>query len=324
MSSPRHPVFREIANGLHRALSLSPVCSKMYLTAAGFLLRNTPAFPLKEAVIQTISSARWPEVSHGPRSVSVCGGISLNLIPHHGEFDFRALFSKALDYEREVFELLSERIDLYDAVVEVGANIGVFSIFFGSRLGALDRKGIVLCFEPSREAFSRLQCNLKINHVENVAPFNCAVGKQDGFAVLYEPRGHLTNGSLSKDFAALFSSEIRESIVPCVSGERIASLLDGYNRILLKIDAEGAERFILEGFERMIEIHRPDIVLEVLDKYVDDLNALSILRDGYQFFNIVPGGVHERPRLEAEQHRDYLLVHKSRGERDPVLHRFVD
>ena len=324
MSSPRHPVLRSLANGFHRAVSLSPVCSRLYLNAAGFLLRNTPVFPLKEAVIQAISSARWPQVCFGPRNVSVCRGTSFNLIPHHGEFDFRAVFSRTLEYEREVFEILSNRINLYDAVVEVGANVGVFSIFFGKRLATLDREGIVLSFEPSREAFSRLQRNLAINGIENVTPFNCAVGKQDGFVAFYEPRGHLTNGSFSKDFAALFSSDVRESVVPCVSGERIAGLLDGHHRVLFKIDAEGAERLVLEGFGKLIETERPDIVLEVLDRYTDDLNALSSLRDSYRFFNIVPGGARERPRLEATEHRDYLLVHKSRSAGDPVLHQFVD
>lgn len=238
----------------------------------------------------------------------MCHDMRLNLIPHPGEFDFRALFSTSLDYEQEVFEVLSTRMDLYDAVVEIGANVGVFSVFFGGRLQKINAKGTVLCFEPSREAFSRLRRNLEINGVGNVTAFNCAVGKDNGFVAFHEPRGHLTNGSLSKEFAAIFSSEIDESVVLCMSGEKISELLGDCNRLLLKVDVEGSERLVLEGLEGLIRRQWPDIVLEVLDIYEDDLNSLAVLNENYEFFNIVPGGITKTQTLQATQYRDYLLV----------------
>ncbi len=242
----------------------------------------------------------------------MCDDVKLNLIPHPGEFDFRALFSMSLDYEQEVFEVLSARMNLYDSIVEIGANVGVYSVFFGKHLQKINAEGTVLCFEPSREAFSRLRRNLEINDLINVTAFNCAVGKVNGFVAFHEPKGHLTNGSLSKEFAAIFSSEIDESVVICMSGEKILDLLGECNRLLLKVDVEGSEKLVLEGLDVLIRRRWPDIVLEVLDIYEDDLNSLAVLNKNYEFFNITPGGVEKRQMLRATQHRDYLLIPKRR------------
>ena len=318
MKPTDHPLLRALGQGIHRLLARSHLTSKLYLILAGAVLRGTPDFRLKANVINSVSSGRWPNVDFGPRKVTVCDDLHLNLVPHPGEFDFRALLSTCLDYEPEVFEVLSARMDIYDAVVEIGANVGVFSAFFGKRLRECSEGRTVLCFEPSREAFSRLRRNLEANRLTNVAAFNCAVGKEDGFVPFHEPKGHLTNGSLSKDFAAIFSSELDESIVLCVSGEKIKDLLGSCHHLLLKIDVKGAERLVLEGLESLIREEWPDIVLEVLDLYADDLNALAVLSENYAFFNIVPGGVERHQRLEATQYRDYLLVPNSRIEDDRV------
>jgi FkbM family methyltransferase len=168
----------------------------------------------------------------------------VRLTPHPGEFDFEALFERQLSYEREVFAYLESRMDRYDAVLEIGANVGVFTLFFAEALRRRGPTRRVFAFEPSVEAFSRLLENLRQNEIANVSAFNCAAA-ETGLVSFFEPRGHLTNGSMDPEFAALFSGEVVKRGVVAVGGTHIAALVAGFDRLLLKIDVEGAECAVL-------------------------------------------------------------------------------
>ena len=72
------------------------------------------------------------------------------------------------EYDIENFE-----IDTNDTVIDIGAHIGLFSLLVSQRC----KTGKILSFEPVRENFDLLVYNLKLNHIENVLPFNMAVSK---------------------------------------------------------------------------------------------------------------------------------------------------
>lgn len=146
----------------------------------------------------------WPQIAFRPRSVVVGARTKIVLTPHVGEFDWAALFSKRLDYERSVFCWLEQNAnERYDIVIEIGANVGIYSVFFdtliSSRPGSRLRKVIV--FEPSLEPYTRLVENLKANKATFVLPFRAAVADATGFRTFYEPKDHLTNGSFVERFA---------------------------------------------------------------------------------------------------------------------------
>ena len=72
------------------------------------------------------------------------------------------------EYDIEDFE-----INVNDTVIDIGAHIGLFSLLVSQRC----KTGKILSFEPVRENFDLLVSNLKLNHIENVLPFNMAVSK---------------------------------------------------------------------------------------------------------------------------------------------------
>ena len=51
-------------------------------------------------------------------------------------------------------------------------------------------------------------------------PFPVAIGGCNGFQKFFEAQGSLTNGSFSKEFAALFSSKILERSVLVIEMEK--------------------------------------------------------------------------------------------------------
>ena len=66
-------------------------------------------------------------------------------------------------------------------VLEVGANIGVHTLFFSRKVGP---EGLVLAFEPQRIVYQTLCGNLAINSITNVFCWNTAVGAENGEIVV--------------------------------------------------------------------------------------------------------------------------------------------
>jgi FkbM family methyltransferase len=265
--------------------------------------RFAPDGRWKHYLFNSIRSVRWPEVRL--RSVKTrfpVGELAMNLVPHVDEFDFQAQIYRYLQYEAEVFRWLTTRS--YLTVVEIGANVGVFSIFLAKRFP----KASIYAFEPSRKAFSRLLTNVMTNGCSNLFVFNCAIFSESGFLDFHEPVGHLTNGSLDASFASLFSSQVITTPVPVLAASTLESFF-ARPPVLVKIDVEGAEPQLLHSLENLIAAQRPDLLIEVLPHTEGSLNELRFVRDGsYRLFSIRPEGLVSENRIVATQYRDYALL----------------
>ncbi len=295
-----------VAARLHALVAQSALLSRVYLQVWGLLLRRFGGMFPSRRVISTLSWHAWPPLTFGAKSVSVTDAVSFNALPHTGEHDLRALFTRELAYEDEVFAALHPRMKDYDAVIEIGANVGFFSLFFcASRRSATVP---VYCFEPSALAFTRLTANLAANHSQTVFAIPAAVANTSGLVRFYEPVGHLTNGSMVQSFAAIFSDEVRTTMVPGVTGEAVHALVAEPVRVLMKIDVEGAEMDVLNSLRALIDDKHPDVVLEVLPMFVDALNEFA-WPTGYQKYAITRYGLTAHDRFKADgDERDYLVT----------------
>jgi FkbM family methyltransferase len=166
----------------------------------------------------------------------------------------------------------------------------------------------VYAFEPSRRAYCRLVANLEANDARFVEPFAVAVSEETGFSLFYEPEGHLTNGSLGRGFAAHFSTTVRDRMVVTLAGSSLGELFARHERVLLKIDAEGFEPRILGTMAPILERHRPDLLIEVLEGVDKQLQALDCL-EAYARFQLTAEGPSRRASLISDPvDRDWLLT----------------
>src|SRR5205823_3837091 len=122
-----------------------------------------------------------------------------------------------------------------DIVVDIGANIGLFSLFAASISPDIQ----VYAFEPASDTFALLQENAAANNLANIHCQKCAVTATTGEARLY-----LDSGSLG-------DSVIRELVgdenisgterVPCLSLDDLFFRYELPRCDFLKVDCEGSE-----------------------------------------------------------------------------------
>lgn len=297
--------LRILVNRVHAVIARSPMLSRLYLLLWGLILRSAGRVISLEKIISTLISEPWPSIAFPARMVWVTNDVSFRLVPHTCEFDMRALFGRDLHYEPDVFAALDRVMQSYDAIVEIGANVGVYTLFFCDTRRSAEVP--VYCFEPSAEAFARLNTNLAINEHKNVYAIPAAIAARSGLISFFQPVGHLTNGSMLQSFASIFSDTVNKLLVPALDGSSIHTLVEHHKCLLLKIDVEGAEAEVLRTLQLMIEEKLPDIVIEVLQPFESALNQFP-WPQGYKKYAITPDGlvVHDN-FVASDSCRDYFV-----------------
>ena len=176
-------MLKDTAAWLHRGVSRAPGrIPEAYLRSVSLLSRHClPPFVSSRLMNSVCSDGTaWPPIAFAEREVVVGRSTCIRLVPHLGEFDRTVLFSKSLDYERATFVWLEvHAAETYDRIIEIGANVGVFTVFFNQLIkthpGA--RLKSIVAFEPSQEAYSRLMQNCAPTLLQASQPFGRRLGK---------------------------------------------------------------------------------------------------------------------------------------------------
>jgi FkbM family methyltransferase len=141
------------------------------------------------------------------------------------------------------------------ALVDVGANIGLYSIAFAR---CFQR---VLAIEANPTTFAVLQANMALKQLSQVACVCAAASDRAGEAVLHVPE----NGNLG--WATLEHRPETKRTAQAVSCRSLDDIvrehLDGQRVALVKIDVEGHEPKVLEGGRGMLARDRPVVLFEV-------------------------------------------------------------
>lgn len=298
--------LRRLALALHRRFAANETMAAAYLRFWSATLAVLPdENPLKRRVANTLRSVAWPPVVLPPRQVELGASVEAWLRPVPGSLAFRTLFQRQLGHEPEVYGFLSSRLARYDAVVEIGANIGAYTAFFSKALAPLG--GVrVFAFEPSPRAFEQLRENLRLNGCDNVAASQCAVTCSNE-ASFFENATDLMKGSLDPAIAGQFAGcaqrPVRVELADCA---QLAAAVGSFARVLLKVDVVGSEPDVLAALRALIEQRRPDIVVGVWSENLAGLNRLDLLR-AYRLSRIEGGGLAPRDRFSDPDYCNYFL-----------------
>jgi FkbM family methyltransferase len=197
-----------------------------------------------------------------------------------GQYDYRFRCETVREYSRylKIFikepgtvDWIDQNVRYGDIFYDIGANVGVYTIFAASRTGD---KGKVYAFEPHGANFARLIDNITANNLQQiVSPNNFALHNKEGFfPFLYKSDAVGTSDSqlsVSRDVTGVED-------VPSICERKYATTIDhlidsGEIKAPdhIKIDVDGNELLILEGMNRLLSgSHRPkSIQVEMNDPH---------------------------------------------------------
>ncbi len=169
-------------------------------------------------------------------------GAQMRLYPEGNVCEKRVLFTPQY-FDPLERELLASRVREGFRFIDVGANIGAYSLFVAAKAGPGAR---ILAIEPQPEVFQRLTFNIAQNPFGSVKAVACALADKPGELTLFLDPANRGESSV-RILRSSTGSTVRvpaTTLLALVEGE-------GYDRLdAIKLDVEGAEDLILEPFLR--------------------------------------------------------------------------
>ncbi|MBS7698095.1 MULTISPECIES: FkbM family methyltransferase [unclassified Chelatococcus] len=167
-------------------------------------------------------------------------GVRMRLFPYNNICEKRILFTPQY-FDVKEREILASRLKGDCTFIDIGANVGAYSLFVAAQAGPRAR---ILAIEPQPDIFERLVANIRFNPFGTIKAIACALADKSGELTLfldYENRGE----SSVKIVGSENTTAIR------VPAKTLLELLreEGFEHLdAAKLDVEGAEDLIMEPF----------------------------------------------------------------------------
>lgn len=215
------------------------------------LCQGLPATPVGRRLALWLRKVAM--ILQGPVFDVAVRGINLRLHPGDNVGERKFLFMPQF-FDPEEMDLLSQRLPRDGIFVDIGANVGLYTLNAARLLGP---GGRILAVEPGPEAARRLRFNLSLNRTDAaITHVDCAIGAVEGVLGLYLDASNLGGSSLVRDHGGV-STPVRVRPLTDVLQEAGISGID-----VLKIDIEGAEdKALLPFFDQAPESLWPRVVI---------------------------------------------------------------
>jgi FkbM family methyltransferase len=161
-------------------------------------------------------------------------------------------------YESTCYKKLTENLGVGLVGVDIGANLGYFSILMGRLVG---ESGRIFAFEPMPDTYESLCKNISLNHLSNTSTVNAAVSDKAGSIRLFtEPSAKLSKTASMVGYR--LEGERGVTIVPSIRLDDYFSATSCLPSLIM-MDVEGAELSVLNGARQLISRCRPILLVEI-------------------------------------------------------------
>ena len=144
-----------------------------------------------------------------------------------------------------------------DVCVDVGANIGVYTLALSSHASK------VISAEPHPEYYGTLKSNVELNNLKNIVHKNIAVTYKKGRATLYAPNEDMSNKTATlKNVSGLVKDQNIEIKIETLTLDTLCKNESCIN--FIKVDTDWSDAEVLLSGRKPIKKHRPVILLEDL------------------------------------------------------------
>ncbi len=152
----------------------------------------------------------------------------------------------------------------------MGAQAGLITVLAARLTG---RSGSVYAIEPDPDSLPLLSNHMQINGFTHVRIFNVGLSNREGEArLIIPPRGAGAPGWVSLRPRCDLEGHSEYSI-RLVRGDDILTDVDSTRPVVIKIDTEGHEVFVLQGLSRFIERPELAVICEVNQAHLSRAGA---------------------------------------------------
>ncbi len=215
--------------------------------------------------------------------------ISINLYKN-------SLLSKLIfegNFELNEINFLKKFLKKEDYFLDIGANIGLFSINASRIIG---ENGKIISFEPSPVTFSRLKENIELNKFTNVDIRNIGISDKKGELTLnISETGHDAWDTFATNIdKKMFNNS---ATVPVHTLDDELKEIDKERISLVKIDVEGWEKFVLNGAKEFLTKYEPVLMVEFTENNTEAagynvLELYDIMSSfGYKWYKYINGNL---------------------------------
>ena len=165
-------------------------------------------------------------------------------------------------WEKNLTNYISENLSTGDIFVDVGANIGYYSLMASRLVG---NNGFVHAIEASPSIYTALCNNITLNQCSNIISHNMAASDEKGTIDIYKGRKeNIGQTTVRIENSSKYNFE-KESSVSADTLDNIIGLENLLNARIIKVDVEGAEWQVLQGIKGLFKkfSETTEIIIEV-------------------------------------------------------------
>lgn len=214
---------------------------------------------------------------------------------------FKCLYFNTGIYEEATTEFIFNNLEFGDTFVDIGANIGYFTILAASLVG---KDGKVYAVEPNLSLLKIMSISVEHNNFEGRTTLieNAIADKDDEFVDFYISNnpyndgisslnpwiGHFQSGDLSRE---------NQSTIRTVTFDSLASDYNINSIKIIKLDVEGAEYEVLKGMKSYLNDFKPKYIIcettlnndvcDLLTSFGYEYKPLELLRPELNWGNIL-------------------------------------
>lgn len=220
---------------------------------------------LLSAVLDTLSFLVNPSLALSPK-IYISGIVCFKFQRSYVYFYVRGfsddLYNVMPGREGDVNELILSCLKEDDVFLDVGANIGYYSVLAGKIIGD---SGRVISVEPVPSTAEVLNYNIELNNLRNVKVIQKAIWSDNQVITMHVPKSFFGMASICN---------LHDADAFAVEGITLDTVCEAQEVNLLKIDAEGSEYQILKGARKTLEKTR-NVVLEASSEKDKIIGLLS-------------------------------------------------
>ncbi len=201
--------------------------------------------------------------------------------------------------------VISDLIREGDLCADVGANMGLYTLYMASKTG---KNGRVIAFEPQPFYLELLKKSIALNHFESFVEISDAVAwKKTGETLSFYLSTNPNNGgTASLVNHGVYISPNHKIQVQTTTLDDFAAARNLNHFRLIKIDVERSELEVLQGMTNILSEKRADYILLEMFSGSESQKLLEI--SGYRCFYIKDDQLINAASVKKDLFGDYLFI----------------